>query len=351
MAPLVTVLMSVYNGERYLRASVESVLAQTFSDFELIIVNDGSTDSSRAIITSYQDPRILLVESEGNVGQPAALNLGLRRARGEWVARQDADDICLPCRLEEQLRFLHAHPELVMLGAQAWLMDADGQPLGVTYYPCHDSISLRWLLCFENPFVHSTLMFRRSIILDEFGGYDETIRYGEDFALCSRLVSRHPAALMSQPVIRYRLHAGSKTATQRGLGRENYASVIAANVRAALPDLTCSAEEWDLLTGWREDMNAAQWKSYLALMERLSGLYQARYPEVGVSTAFRRTLGFQYGHYGRQLLLKGDLAGVRTLAQGILRTPIGPVLVLWRWFLQGVAAVRGAIRRQVKAGR
>src|SRR5659263_168424 len=112
-APKVTVLMAVYNGERYLREAIESILGQSFADFEFFIVNDGCTDSSRDIILSYRDPRIRLIDNQENIGLTKSLNIGLSLASGEYVARQDADDISYPTRIEKQIEYFETYPHTV----------------------------------------------------------------------------------------------------------------------------------------------------------------------------------------------------------------------------------------------
>ena len=115
--PTVTVLLSVYNGERYLRESIESILNQTFTDFEFLIINDGSTDDSRRIISSYDDPRIQLIDNEQNIGLSQSLNKGLKLARGTYIARQDADDISEPERLAKQVSYMDRNPHIALLGS------------------------------------------------------------------------------------------------------------------------------------------------------------------------------------------------------------------------------------------
>src|SRR5581483_9504087 len=115
--PIVTVLMSVYNGERYLREAIESILVQTWQDFELVCINDGSTDQSREIVLSFNDPRIRLVDNEQNLGLAKSLNKGLMLARGNLIARQDADDISEPDRLLKQVAFLEQWSEIVLVGS------------------------------------------------------------------------------------------------------------------------------------------------------------------------------------------------------------------------------------------
>jgi glycosyltransferase involved in cell wall biosynthesis len=127
MTPKISVAMSVFNGEEYLRAAIDSILAQTFSDFEFIIVDDGSTDRSAAIVRGYDDPRFVLLSQE-NRGVAAALNHAMSRARGEYIARQDADDVSLPERFAQQVQWLEAHPEVSALGTGAVLIDPQGRP-------------------------------------------------------------------------------------------------------------------------------------------------------------------------------------------------------------------------------
>src|SRR6266498_4162605 len=156
--PLVTVLMSVYNGERYLSEAIDSIINQTFADFEFVIINDGSTDSSREIINAYRDPRIRLVDNSQNIGLPKSLNLGLALARGEYVARQDADDISHPTRFEKQVEYLDDHGEVVVLGTRVWNMDESGR---IYHSPLWDhsctDVGIRWLCMFESPFTHSSV--------------------------------------------------------------------------------------------------------------------------------------------------------------------------------------------------
>lgn len=119
--PSVTILMPVYNGERFLRQTIESILNQTFTDFEYLIIDDASTDTSRDIIRCFNDPRIRLVENVKNDGLIKTLNRGLALAQGEYIARQDQDDISHPTRIEKQFAFLNDNPEIVLLGTQIWL--------------------------------------------------------------------------------------------------------------------------------------------------------------------------------------------------------------------------------------
>lgn len=129
--PLISVIIPVYNGEKFLKASIDSVLNQEFTDFECIIINDGSTDSTDQIIRSYTDPRIRYTMNEGNKGIVYTLNRGIDLARGEWIARMDADDICLPDRFSTQLAYMQQHPYVDVLATTVTLINEEDQPIGV----------------------------------------------------------------------------------------------------------------------------------------------------------------------------------------------------------------------------
>jgi glycosyltransferase involved in cell wall biosynthesis len=125
--PKVSVVMSVYNGEKYLCEAIDSILNQTFENFEFLIVNDGSTDRTLEILQSYRDPRIKVINNERNIGLTASLNKGLKIAKGEYVARMDADDVSFPHRLEQQKAFLDRNPRVAMVGSWAEVIDESGK--------------------------------------------------------------------------------------------------------------------------------------------------------------------------------------------------------------------------------
>ncbi len=128
--PKVTVLLPVYNGARFLRQAIDSVLSQTWKDFELLVVNDGSTDGTAAILESYSDPRIRILSNVQNIGLTLSLNKGLQSARGEYIARIDADDIALPIRLEKQVSYLDQHPEVGLVATGVKVIDERGHVTG-----------------------------------------------------------------------------------------------------------------------------------------------------------------------------------------------------------------------------
>ena len=205
-----TVLMPVYNGQRFLREAIESILVQTLSDFEFLIINDGSTDSSREIILSFDDPRIRLVDNPTNTGLTKSLNRGLRLSKGEYIARQDSDDISYPKRLEREVQFLDTHPEVALLGTSARAIDEKGKPQKVNLLRIPVSLlAIRWYLMFQNPFIHSSVMFRRNIIYEKLSGYDESFRRAQDYELWSRTARSYKVENLSDVLIDHRFEYGS----------------------------------------------------------------------------------------------------------------------------------------------
>lgn len=203
--------MAVYNGEHYLNESIDSILSQTFQEFEFLIIDDGSTDRSCDIINSYQDSRIRLVTNNRNIGLPCSLNKGLELARGEFIARQDADDLSEPDRLEKQVKFMLANPDLALLGTWYKKIDENGQEISRKKLPCQCN-QLRWSLLFYCPFIHASVMLRRSA-LEEIGFYDPSFTYAQDYDLWSRIAQRMSVANLNEHLVAYRINSLSMTAT------------------------------------------------------------------------------------------------------------------------------------------
>jgi len=219
MTPKVTVLMTVYNGEKYLAEAIDGILNQTFRDFEFLIINDGSTDGSREIIKAYKDPRINLVDNERNIGLTASLNRGLRLAAGEYVARQDADDISLPERLEKQISILERNREVALLGSWYLEIDESGNPLREYRLPC-EPLQICWDSIFYCSF--STVVFRRERVLSNVGFYNESFRYAQDWELYSKIARTHTVVSVGECLVKYRLHSRSMTDT--------YGSVVQSEI-------------------------------------------------------------------------------------------------------------------------
>ena len=192
MNPEVTVIMSVYNGAAHLRESVESILTQTYSGFEFVIVDDGSEDDSAEILRELarRDKRIVTIRNERNIGLTRSLNRALRRARGEYIARHDADDVAMPNRFEEQVSVLEHHPDYDVVGTDYVVIGTDGKVVeqGIPSHYADDT--RRAITRGRNPLCHSSVMLRKRV-LDRLGPYDEAYRYGQDYELWLRLTVNH----------------------------------------------------------------------------------------------------------------------------------------------------------------
>lgn len=206
MPPLVSVLMPAYNAERYVAEAVESILAQTFTDFEFLIIDDGSTDRTRAILERFaaRDDRIRLV-SRPNTGHVVALNQMLANARGKLLARMDADDVALPDRFAAQVKFLRDHPEVVCVGGHYQVIDAKGRPLWINTPPERDEEIQRMALSGRCPINHPSVMMRARVARD-VGGYREEMIVAQDLDLWLRMGERGQLANLPKVVLRYRLH-------------------------------------------------------------------------------------------------------------------------------------------------
>ena len=212
--PLISVVLPVYFGERYLRESVESILTQTYSNFEFIIFDDGSKDGSRKILESYSDSRIRLIFQE-NAGLPETLNRAIALCQGRYIARQDHDDISLPSRLQKQFDFLEANPSFSMVGTGAEIWSEEKVSQRQHSHPSDCSI-LRFELLFNNPFVHSSLMFR-SQVFQQVGLYstDPARQPPEDYEFISRIARSHPIANLKERLVIYRETSNSMSSVIR----------------------------------------------------------------------------------------------------------------------------------------
>lgn len=202
--PKVSILMSVYNNVLYLEKAVQSILNQTFSDFELMIVDDGSTDKSATIIQNQTDGRIRFFQNEENIGLAKSLNRLLESAQGDYIARMDADDISLPHRLETQVKFLDQHPTVGVLGSRMQVISASDEQLFNYDVPLAHSLIV-WNLFFGWTFAHPTVMMRTPL-LRELEGYNTDIIAAQDVELWSRLVGRTQFANLPEKLMQYRTH-------------------------------------------------------------------------------------------------------------------------------------------------
>ena len=209
--PKISVIMPVYNGEKYLREAIDSILTQTYADFEFLIIDDGSTDASPQIVRSYNDLRIRFYQNERNMGVAATLNRGLDLASGEYIARMDADDISLPQRFVRQIAYFDRHPEYGICGSNIRIFSG-GQDERVAVYSERDA-HIRADMMFNSAFAHPSVMLRTTA-LDGIR-YDCVYEKAEDYELWYRLLSRTKGYNIQEPLLRYRHHAAQVTQTKK----------------------------------------------------------------------------------------------------------------------------------------
>jgi hypothetical protein len=205
--PAVSVIMATYNGAAFVAETIASLFAQSFTDFELVVVDDCSTDDTREVVARFEDPRITLIASQVNQGPVHARNRAFAAARGRYVAGLDQDDICLPERFARQVAYLDAHPETVLVGTRARLYE-DGR---ISHWPGPSNLTpplIDWLAMFHNPLVWSSVMFRADAArrLDPFERPE--VRYAEDFDLYHRLRRFGALARLEDELLLYRCHRG-----------------------------------------------------------------------------------------------------------------------------------------------
>ncbi len=207
--PAITVLMPACNAGGYIAEAIESVLAQTFTSFELLIINDGSTDETEAVLQQFTDSRIRVIH-QSNTGIAAALNTGLTLATAPYIARFDADDYCMPQRLEKQYAFLQTHPDYVIVGCDADYTGEGGEYVFTYRLPAHTDEEIRQLPLWICPFIHSGVMYRKQAVMDA-GGYDVHAHSFEDHLLWHKVLAIGKGYNLSAVLLRVRLNPQSVT--------------------------------------------------------------------------------------------------------------------------------------------
>lgn len=221
---LISVLMPVYNTpEKFLREAIESILNQTFENFEFIILNDASDGITTRILREYKDDRIRLITNEYNMGLSRCLNKGISLAKGEYIARMDSDDIAHKKRLEWQYHFMRKNPNLFMCGGNICLIDGSGKWKGINRY-CYNTEAIRMDTLFTCPFAHPTVMFNAKLLMQEKKRYSEEIR-AEDYELWSHLVYKYEVANIKKVLLFYRVHDASITGKNQQRLSESAASI------------------------------------------------------------------------------------------------------------------------------
>lgn len=267
MSPRVSVVMTVFNGVEHVAEAVESILFQSFSDFEFLIIDNASTDGTVALLKKYSDPRIRLILNESNLGQTKALNRGISASQGEFMARMDADDISLPARLGAQVDYLNAHPRVGVVGSWHDEIDESGRHLKLMKYPS-DPLEVKCHLLSDGNLTkrcvaHPTVMFRSAVLL-EMGGYDETIKYAQDYELWTRLISKYDIANIPQSLLKYRVSRKSTSNLHRQDMTMELDRIVSAHVARLLPSISKKNEKilCDMLRNrnFSEKVSASDWE-------------------------------------------------------------------------------------------
>ena len=241
MIPKVSVIMSVYNGEKYLREAIDSILNQTFTDFEFIIINDGSTDHTKQILESYSDPRIRLFHQK-NIGLTKSLNIGLKIAEGEYIARMDADDISLPERFSRQVKYLDNNLHVGLLGSRYLQIDEKGVDQNEIQVPIGREDIFNHLLLFGSAFCHSSMMFRK-LLAQNAGFYDESMMYAQDYDLGIRIFELCEVVNFPEILQKWRYNASTGISVKKNIEQKQYADArrakyIEASIANGLVDLS-----------------------------------------------------------------------------------------------------------------
>jgi len=279
MTPRVTVLMPVYNGEKHLVAAIQSILGQTFRDFELLIIDDGSTDQSLARIAGFDDARIRLYRHEHNRGLVASLNTGLRLARGEYVARMDCDDVSFPERLARQVAFMDSHPQTGLCGT--WF---ERHRNGTVEWarPATEDGEIRFWLLFKTTFLHSSVMLRHRLFLEHGLQYTNRYPHAEDYALWTQASSLMQLANIPEFLVAYRYHPDNTSSRHHQLQQTSAERVTADYLHRLDTDL--QADDIRLhtdLVRFRTRGDVGTMQRIGAWLERLAALVETRFDQPG----------------------------------------------------------------------
>ena len=280
--PEITVLMSCYNAKRWLQEAIDSVLRQTFENFEFIIVDDGSTDETWSIIQSNSDKDVRIVKTKKvNTGLADSLNAGIAHAKGTWIARLDADDLCEPTRLEEQINFIRKHLEVVLLGTGFLELDGKGSILKCHSFPAGHNRLVHHLKRSMSFFPHSSA-FYNTVMVGNSGGYNPRFRRAEDTDLWLRLSERGKLACLGKPLVKIRKHSDQISRDQGGERQlfDSMAAKVCHFLRVSGTPAPSSSKE------------VADWRCFLEWIENNiieEGAFQKRQAWVKARAAFFAT--------------------------------------------------------------
>jgi GT2 family glycosyltransferase len=245
-SPLVSVVLAAHDAATYLGRAVESILRQTVSELELLVVDDASSDGTGEVLAAIEDRRLVLLRNDARLGLAGSLNRGIERARGAYVARLDADDVALPRRLERQLARIRGSTGLGIVGSGIVEIDAGGRPGRVHLMPVTD-VDVRWHLLFSSPFFHPSVLLDRGLLERAGLRYDPLFEESEDYDLWSRLLEHAEGGNLPEVLVCYRVHPGQATKRRRDVQRDFQRRVALREIARVAPDL--AGEEAEL--AWR----------------------------------------------------------------------------------------------------
>lgn len=282
----VSVLMPVYNGEKYLRGAIDSILRQTYSNYEFIIINDGSTDGSASLIKSYKDLRIRFIDNGINIGLPSTLNKGIELAIGEYIVRMDQDDVSLPERISKQVGFMDDYKEIGVCGT--WI-----KFIGISYRPWSSRVyqystkprDIMARSLFYTSFAHPSVIMRRAL-LDKFRlRYDSQHLYAEDYGFWQKCILYFPTANIPEPLLLYRVNPASMTNLGKEIGRQTVLRINRLNIQNF--DIGFTPEELFICRDYPIDFKPeflAKFHSWLEKLQEANFVKQI-YPEPEFSQA------------------------------------------------------------------
>jgi len=324
-SPLVSVIMAAHDAERHLRLAVDSILRQTFDDLELVVIDDGSSDSTPELFAGLSDPRLVVLTNKEQQGLAASLNRGIDHSRGRYVARMDADDIAMPRRLERQLARIRSTPVAAILGSFVCALE-DGGRLGAVQTMPQTPTAVRWHLLFSSPFFHPTVLLDRETLERDGARYNPRFLESEDYDLWARLLTGTDGANLAEPLVLYRVHAGQASQRRRDLQRAFQLEVALREIERVAPALSPEEAELAWRIGTGEELPADRVEDAAAAYVELVHAFEAAY---------------------RDPLRTARRAAARALARAAIRAPGAAGARVLRRALQldPAYAARGALAR------
>lgn len=304
MNPKVSIITTVYNCEKYISKSIESILNQTYENFEFIILNDGSNDGTGDIISKYssEDSRIKLISSESNIGRVSSLNKSIETSKGKYIALQDADDISKPDRIEKQLNFLEDNPEYVLVGSDVSVIDKSGKTISRPVRPVHNN-ELQFSLLFRCTFANPSIMFRKRILSENGIDYEKEYEHAEDYRIISKISKHGKIHNLNEVLINYRKHPRNNSLVNANLLNQRSALITAENIsELGIRISTDEAMRIRQLISSR-GMTAAHHYKDLKLLFRIVQAFQKLHKEEGLNKEAARLLKRMMNWIGKKNIM------------------------------------------------